>query len=58
MKKLFLLISLIFILFFQLFNLDVLGYQGTEDSAIEYNPKDYDPWIPLDWIKEDWTFGE
>lgn len=24
----------------------------------EYNPSDYDSWIPLDWIKEDWTFGE
>lgn len=24
----------------------------------EYNPSDYDPWIPQEWIKEDWTFWE
>lgn len=24
----------------------------------EYNPADYDPWIPQEWIQEDWTFGE
>jgi hypothetical protein len=58
MKKLFLLVSLVFILSFQLLNLEVLGYQDKEDSTIGYNPKDYDPWIPLEWIKEDWTFWE
>jgi hypothetical protein len=43
MKKLFLLVSLVFILSFQLLNLEVLGYQDKEDSTIGYNPKDYDP---------------
>ncbi len=58
MKKLFPLILLMLILFFQLFNLDVLGYQDKEDVSIEYNQEDYDPWIPLEWIKPDWTFWE
>lgn len=39
-----------------------LTYALTEDEnladAPTYNPNDYDPWIPQEWIKEDWTFGE
>ena len=29
-----------------------------QNEVIQYNPSDYDPWIPIDWIKEDWTFWE
>ena len=33
----------------------------SENKNIEiqsYNPADYDPWIPIDWIMADWTFWE
>lgn len=29
-----------------------------QDEIIQYSPSDYDPWIPVEWIREDWTFWE
>ncbi|NRH21352.1 hypothetical protein HOO68_04885 [Candidatus Gracilibacteria bacterium] len=55
--------SLIFILmlsctasFYSILN--AVGSEEISTEAQEYNPADYDPGIPLEWIKEDGTFGE
>ncbi len=55
--------SLIFILILSnVFSFySILNAVWSEEVHIEiqeYNPADYDPWIPLEWIKEDWTFWE
>lgn len=38
--------------------LNAVWDQEVNNEIQEYNSSDYDPWISLDWIKEDWTFGE
>jgi hypothetical protein len=38
--------------------LNAVWDEEVNNEIQEYNSSDYDPWIPLDWIKEDWTFGE
>ncbi len=38
--------------------LNAVWNEETNTEIQQYNPKDYDPWIPLDWIREDWTFWE
>lgn len=56
MKKYIISLLLSISIFFYIQSLNALSEDQKEIQ--EYNPKDYDPWIPLDWIKEDWTFGE
>ncbi|GAB0174572.1 MAG: hypothetical protein HHAS10_04510 [Candidatus Altimarinota bacterium] len=58
MKKSLLLLFILssFISFYSILN--AVGDEEVNTEIQEYNPADYDPGIPLDWIKEDGTFGE
>lgn len=58
MKKSLLLLFILssFISFYSILN--AVWDEEVNTEIQEYNPADYDPWIPLDWIKEDWTFWE
>lgn len=56
-KYIFLLLgSVIFSSFLQASN--AVWNEEINTETPSYNPADYDPWIPLDWIREDWTFWE
>lgn len=58
MKKYLLLFLLIFPLFSSYSILNAVWDEEVNAEVQEYNPADYDPWIPPDWIKPDWTFWE
>lgn len=58
MKIILIFLSLICFLILLFSTSNAVWNEGVEDEIQEYNSSDYDPWIPADWIKEDWTFGE
>lgn len=58
MKKYILLIFLAYSLFSSYSILNAVWDEEVKTEIQESNPTDYDPWIPADWIREDWTFGE
>lgn len=58
MKKHILLIFLAYSLFSSYSILNAVWDEEVKTEIQESNPADYDPWIPQEWIREDWAFGE
>lgn len=58
MKKPLIFILILASLFSSFSILNAVWDEEVDTETKSYNPADYDPWIPLDWIKEDWTFWE
>lgn len=58
MKKPLIFILVLSTLFYSYSISNAVWNEEDNTEVQSYNPSDYDPWIPLEWIKEDWTFWE